>query len=53
MPKVAELQKRIHDILEEERELNSDHPLIESLLTRIENRINECVKEIRKEQEKD
>lgn len=53
MPKVAELQKRIHEILEEERKLNREDPLIESLLIRIENRIDECVKEIRKEQEKD
>jgi hypothetical protein len=45
MPDLTDLMIQIREILEEERELNSNDPLVCSLLTRIENRIAECVKD--------
>lgn len=49
MPQVKELTNRVLKILEEERELNHDDPLIDSLLTRIANRVAECEREVRAE----
>lgn len=49
MPQVKLLTDRVLKILEEERELNRDDPLIASLLTRIANRIADCERVLRRE----
>ena len=52
MPQVTELMSHIRKILEEERDLNSDDPLVVSLLTRIANRIAECAQQIENDDQK-